>query len=158
MTGILATALAIMLLLCLWAYSRSISAREYERKSQKAWEMELMREKKAVEHSLSGVLDVMRSSMGGIDKRISENIQIADAIQSNAPELFKRCPGVAYWLHANDQFLRSLYDAAPDCLPSERRHLFDEIEKAGRAEVFDRIYASAALRPPQGIVAGVRRL
>ncbi len=150
MTGILATALAIMLLLCLWAYSRSISAREYERKSQKAWEMELMREKKAVEHSLSGVLDVMRSNVGGIGKRISESAQIAEAIQSNAPELFKRCPSLAYWLHANDQFLVSLYANAPDCLDSDQRRLVDEIEKAGRAEVFDRIYASAGLRPPPG--------
>ena len=117
---------------------------EHEASRRKEW----MEEKKEMDRYLSGVLRVLNSNVGGISKRISESAEIAEAIQSQAPDLFTRCDGLAYWLHANDQFLVNLYASAAEGIDRDHRRRVHEMKKSGRAEVFDRIYESAGLPAP----------
>jgi len=109
---------------------------------------EWMDEKKEMDRYLSGVLRVLNSNVGGISKRISESAEIAEAIQSQAPDLFRQCDGLAYWLHANDQFLVSLYAVAAEGIDREHRRRVHEMKKTGREEIFGRSYEGAGLPAP----------
>ncbi|MDD4927626.1 MAG: hypothetical protein PHF58_14125 [Methylotenera sp.] len=145
------TALALMMFLCLllgWACYRLITDREKSKQHEASWRKEWMDEKKEVDRYLSGVLRVLNSNVGGISKRISESAEIAEAIQSQAPDLFKRCDGLAYWLHANDQFLVSLYAVAEEGIDCDHRRRVHEMKTTGEREVFGRIYEGAGLSPP----------
>lgn len=87
---------------------------------------------------LHGVLLVLNDYLGGISQRISYSAKIADAIQTNAPELFKQCDDLAHWLFTNDQFLLKL--AAATGLDRDHQRRLDEMNEAGREDVFTRIY------------------
>lgn len=61
---------------------------------------------------------------------------------------FWQCDGLAYWLHANDQFLVSLYAVAAEGIDREHRRRVHEMKKTGREEIFGRIYEGAGLPAP----------
>ncbi len=151
MMNILITALALMTFLCLllgWACYRLFTDREESMKQEDSRRKEWMDEKKEMDRYLSGVLRVLNSNVGGISKRISESAEIAEAIQSQAPDLFKQCDGLAYWLHANDQFLVSLYSVAAEGIDRDHRRRVHEMKTIGREEIFGRIYEGAGLPAP----------
>jgi len=151
MESVLITALAFMTFLCLllgWACYRLFTDREKSMEHEASRRKEWMDERKEMDRYLSGVLRVLNSNVGGISKRISESAEIAEAIQSTAPDLFKRCNGLAYWLHANDQFLVSLYSVAAEGIDRDHRRRVHEMKKTGREEVFGRIYEGAGLSAP----------
>ncbi len=142
---------ALLTILCSllgMACYRLISNREKLMKQEESRRKELMDEMKEMDRYLSGVLRVLNSSTGGISKRISESAEIAEAIQSQAPDLFKQCPGLAYWLHANDQFLVSLCSVAVEGVDRHHQQRIDEMKNAGREKIFDRIYETAGLPAP----------
>lgn len=152
MVSALITALVLMTLLCLllgWACYRLFTDREESMKHEESRRKEWMDEKKEMDRYLSGVLRVLNSNVGGISKRISESAEIAEAIQSQTPDLFKQCDGLAYWLHANDQFLVSLYAVAAEGIDREHRRRVHEMKKTGRDNVFGRIYEGAGLPAPR---------
>lgn len=152
MVSALITALALMTLLCLllgWACYRLFTDREESMKQEDSRRKEWMDEKKEMDRYLSGVLRVLNSNVGGISKRISESAEIAEAIQLQAPDLFKQCDGLAYWLHANDQFLISLYAVAAEGIDREHRRRVHEMKETGRDNVFGRIYEGAGLPAPR---------
>lgn len=151
MVSALIAALVTMTLLCVllgWACYRFFTDREESMKCEAAWHKEWMDEKKEIDRYLSGVLDVLNFNTGGISKRISESAEIAEAIQSIAPDLFKRCPGLAYWLHANDQFLVNLYAVAAEGIDRDHRLRISRMKAAGREAIFNRIYEGAGLPAP----------
>lgn len=151
MVSALITALALMTILCLllgWACYRLLTDREESMKQVASRRKEWMDEKKEMDRYLSGVLRVLNSNVGGISKRISESAEIAEAIQLQAPDLFKQCDGLAYWLHANDQFLISLYAVAAEGIDREHRRRVHEMKTIGREEIFERIYEGAGLPAP----------
>lgn len=151
MVSALITALVAMTILCLllgWACYRLITDREKSMEHEASRRKEWMDEKEEMDRYLSGVLRVLNSNVGGISKRISESAEIADAIQSQAPDLFKRCDGLAYWLHANDQFLVNLYASAAEGIDRDHRRRVHEMKEADRTAVFDRIYEGAGLPAP----------
>ena len=128
MVSALITALVLMTLLCVllgWACYRLFTDREESLKHEAVRHKEWMDEKKEMDRYLSGVLRVLNSNVGGISKRISESAEIAEAIQSQAPDLFKQCDGLAYWLH--DQFLVSLYSVAADGIDRDHRRRVHEM-------------------------------
>lgn len=151
MMSVLIIGLVLVTILCLllgWTCYRLITDREKSMEHEALRRKEWMEEKKEMDRYLSGVLRVLNSNVGGISKRISESAEIAEAIQSQAPDLFTRCDGLAYWLHANDQFLVSLYASAAEGIDRDHRRRVHEMKETGRAEVFDRIYESAGLPAP----------
>ena len=105
-------------------------------------------EKAEVDRVLAQIVRVLNSHTGGISKRISESAEIAEAIQQDAPDLFKKNAGLAYWLHANDQFFGSLYAAAAEVIDQYHCHRVHEMIESDRADIFDRIYEEAGLPAP----------
>lgn len=53
---------------------------------------------------------IMKSSAGGVGKRLSECREITESILRHSPELFTKEDGLLYWLEATDQFLSELYE------------------------------------------------
>ncbi len=151
MVNALIAALVVTTLLCLllgWACYRLITEREQVREGDKSRRKEWMDEKQEKDRYLSGVLRVLNTNVGGISKRISESAEIAETIQRHSPDLFKRCDGLAYWLHANDQFLVSLYAVAAEGIDRDHRRRVHEMKKTGREEIFGRVYERAGLPVP----------
>lgn len=151
MVSVLIAALVVMTILCLlmgWACFRLFTARESALKWDESRRKEWMEEKKEQDRYLGGVLRVLNANIGGISKRISESAEIANAIQSYCPDLFKQCDGLAYWLHANDQFLVNLYAIAAEGLDRDHRQRIHQMKKDGRGEVFWQIFENAGLTPP----------
>jgi len=116
---------------------------------------EWMEERQEIERSIQneerfieGVVRVLNSNVGGISKRISESAEIAEVIRTQAPDLFKKCDGLAYWLHANDQFLVNLYIASAERIDRDHQERFFSMGADGRGEIFHQIFDSAGLRPP----------
>lgn len=151
MVSALMAALIALTMLCMllgWAcYRLSIDmkkAKLREASRRKEW----LDEKNEVDRYLSGVLRVLKSNVGGIRKRICESAESAEELESKAPDLFRQCDGLANWLHANDQFLVSLYALAAEGIDREHQRRVDAIEKTGRGEVFYRIYEAAGLPSP----------
>ena len=99
-------------------------------------------------HYLTNLLGVLNRTTGGIVKRISENIEVAEAIQTNAPDLFKKCDGLAYWLHAHDQFFGYLYAAAADGINPDQRMRIEEMYETSDGTIYERIYQAAGLPYP----------
>jgi hypothetical protein len=148
MTTFLIAALSVTTLLCLM-FGRVcymlVTAREqswqYEKEQRRQW----MDEREQMRRYLSEVTHVLNANVGGISKRITESVEIADAIYRQSPDLFKSCDGLAYWLHANDQFLNALYNAAAEGIDPDHRRRVHEIRKDGRRGILSRIYESAGL-------------
>lgn len=151
MTTFLITALIVTTLICLmlgWACYRLWTTMEQGQKYNNIRLKEWPDEREEKDRYLSGILRVLNANTGGISKRISESAEIAEAIYSFSPDLFRQCKGLAYWLHANDQFLTSLYAIAAEGIDRDHRQRVHEMKKTGRAEVFGRIYESAGLSVP----------
>lgn len=123
------------------AHERSL---EHEASMRKA----LTDERDRMSRFESDVLRVLNNHTGGISKRMSESLEIAEAIHLHSPELFKRCEGLAYWLHANDQFLAALYAVAAERIDREHRRRINDMRQGWQGDVFRRIYEGAALPPP----------
>ena len=149
--SILMTALGLTILLCLllgWALYRTFTNMELIRKQEADRREEWIEEKKELDRYLTGVLRVLNTNVGGISKRISESAEIAEVLQAHAPDLFKQCEGLAYWLHANDRFLVSLYAVAAEGIDKGHRRRVHEMKKIDRDEVFERIYVEAGMPAP----------
>lgn len=103
----------------------------------------------AAENSkLNSVLQPLSYSAGGLSKRMSESIEIAQTIQQHAPQLFKQHPSLAYTLHANDQFFQQVYESVSNDLGSDARAHIEALRK--EEDIFQRIYADAGIVPPAG--------
>lgn len=151
MTTFLIAALAVTTLLCLllgMAFYRSWTAGNASYKHYESQHKEWMEEREHITRYLHGVTRVLNTHVGGISKRLSESAEIAEAIQRRSPELFKQCDGLAYWLHANDQFLNALYSVAAEAIDKDHRRRIHYMRKEGRGEVFKRIYEGAELPLP----------
>lgn len=151
MTSFLLTALIFTGLLCLalgLLCYRLFTTLESSGARRAAQEREWMQKQKEIDRYLSGILRVLNNNVGGISKRLSESAEIADTIHSNAPGLITQSQGLVYWLHANDQFLLSLYAAAAEGIDRHHQRRVAEMKKCGRQEVFGRIYESAGLPVP----------
>lgn len=94
------------------------------------------------------IAKIMRHYTGGIIKRLRESREVAQSIQTNAPELFKKDSSLLYCLHANDQFLARLYGAAGDCIDGEYGRQFRGEDEDARVAVFFEAYESAGLPVP----------
>ncbi len=145
-------ATTLLALLLIVAIARSDNSHANARKEWLEERREVATHIQDIERYIQGVVRVLNTNVGGISKRISESAEIAEAIQAHAPDLFKQCDGLAYWLHANDQFLVSLYAAAEDRIEHDHRWRLHVMKEEGRDEVFYQIYDSAGLRPP--LIAG----
>ncbi len=154
MNAFLIAALIMMTLLCLllgWACYRLWITMERGRKYNEDRLKEWMDERKEKDRYLSGILRVLNADTGGISKRIDENAEIADAILLYSPDLFKRCDGLAHWLHANNQFLIRLYAMAAEGIDRDHRQRVHEMKKIGRAEIYGRVYERAGLPVPPSV-------
>jgi hypothetical protein len=131
-----------------WILCRFIVRREKDSEYAKIQRQNLLEERERITSNLHDVMRVLNAKAGGISKRIYESTEIAEAIEQNAPELFKQCFGLVHWLHANDQFLKSLYSVTAPELDVDhfRRHHY--MQDYGRDEVFERIYVLAGLPFP----------
>jgi hypothetical protein len=120
----------------------------YNNKSDRAYRDALMEEKQSLQHFVSGIVQILDSSVGGLSKRLSESQEIVETISRLDPELFKRDKGLIYWLHANDQFLVQLAKAAVDGVDRDQQQSVHRQMQADRDDVFCRAYANSGLRPP----------
>lgn len=97
---------------------------------------------------LSEIIRVLNTNEGGISKRLSESIEITEAICQGTPDAFKKEFGLAYWLHANDQFLVKLASVSNDLLD---QLVSDGIERnlaKDRDNLFAQAYAAAGVQDP----------
>ncbi|MYM92487.1 hypothetical protein [Duganella vulcania] len=94
------------------------------------------------------VVRVVNSSVGGIGKRLSESVEIATAIHTQAPQIFSQCEGLARWLRANDQFLVELYSAISYAVDPDVRERFEGEVKGGREVIFEHVYDATKRVPP----------
>jgi hypothetical protein len=69
-------------------------------------------EVEVLQHQRRKVMEIIKQSAGGVDKRISEHHEIVDAITERQPGLFEEEPGLKHWLSANSQFFHALKSAA----------------------------------------------
>lgn len=103
---IAALALTVCILLWLLRLERCSSA------CLKTYLGYISKEKQEQEKHWRQVYDVIQTCAGGINKRISEHVEITDAIQAQAPELLQTNAGLTHWLSANIQFFQKLRDVA----------------------------------------------
>lgn len=141
-------AMAIVCLLLGWICYHLIMSREATRETHARRLEELINQNKEKDRYLTDVLRVLNSKVGGISMRINDSLEIAETIYLHVPDLFKRCKGLAYWLHANDQFLVNLYATAADGVDKDHRRRIHELRESNRSAVFDRIYEGAGLPAP----------
>lgn len=102
----------------------------------------------AQKNALARIREAVESTAGGIGKRVWENIEITESINSLSPELFKQCPSLIYDLHATDQFLNSLCDAMANGLHPTQKELVER-QKTERAALFIYLYDKFDLAQPQ---------
>lgn len=102
----------------------------------------------AQQNVLTRIREAVESTAGGIGKRVWENIEIAESINSLSPELFKQCPSLIYDLHATDQFLNALCDAMANGLHPTQRELVER-QRTERAALFINLYDAFDLARPQ---------
>lgn len=105
-------------------------------------------EREELARRLGAVARVLNCSVGGIGKRLSENVETAETVQRHAAQLFTQSKGLVYRLHANEQFLVDLYWAANYALDAEQSEATAAHFKAGRSQIFGVIYDAAQLVPP----------
>ena len=87
-------------------------------------------------------------SKGGLKKRITDNLNIANAIHKWAPDTYKNEKALIYELDANQRFFENLYDASATL---EQDWLSEDIlsMKNGMARlVFSRVYRQIGMPPP----------
>lgn len=61
--------------------------------------------------SLELVKKILGQHQGGIYKRIDENRELLELLQSEAPELLAKQPWIVGWLQSQDEFLSDLESA-----------------------------------------------
>jgi len=147
MTYVLLTSATLCLLLG-WICCRLWRTNQRNQAYYEARLKELTEESTRRGHYLTSILGVLNRTTGGICKRISENIEVAEAIQTNAPDLFKKCDGLAYWLHAHDQFFGYLYATVADGIDPDHRMRIEEMYETGHGTIYERIYQAAGLPYP----------
>ncbi len=103
---------------------------------------------RAQQNALTHIREAIESTAGGIGKRVWENIEIAESINSRSPELFQQCPSLVYDLHATDQFLNALCDAMANGLHPTQKELVER-QKTERAALFFHLYDKFDLAQPQ---------
>lgn len=110
---------------------------------------EAAREHKAMTDYIRNVTAVIDRYAGGIDKRISESVEIMDAIHDHAPELPAQCGGLVYWLNATNGFLRELKFVAQDRLEFTRSpYGRNPVEQdKGSLETIERLFKLAGSPP-----------
>lgn len=148
---ILMAALAVMTLLCLLLGRLCYRLDQRLKSSDDITRIrmrELEHENNELRRFSSGVGRVLNASVGGISKRLSESTEIVETLDRLAPELFKKDDGLIYWLHANDQFLVQLAEAATEGIDRSHGTSIHQQKKRGRDSVFLRVYENAGLRPP----------
>lgn len=131
-----------------WFCFRLLQAQKSEKEFQLERRAKLADEMEVTKRYLSSIFCVLNSHVGGITKRLSESSLIAEAIYTNAPELFTKCGGLAYWLHANDQFLAELYAVSAVGIGIDHRRDICDQEMTGREKIFMQIYEMAGLLAP----------
>ena len=58
-----------------------------------------------VKKQLTAIQEVVRRNGRGIHKRIDENRDLMELLQTKAPALLRECPWVEGWIHSQDDFL-----------------------------------------------------
>lgn len=143
-TILLCTALTVISFL-LGKLIGGIRCAKLERTHLETPNMEVLRRLDEAERYAASFVDIMNQGVGGIGKRLAESLEIAEELQSRDPALFKEIEGLAYWLHANDQFLEQLYTASSPWLHSEQRRRAEGLKVINRQAVFTNIYVEAGL-------------
>lgn len=84
------------------------------------------------------ICDVLNTgAAGGLEKRVSENVEVASILLSHYPEIIKAHPTIGWTLCANDEFMQELFyaecdDGHPARLQDYRRPVFVHIEHLAR--------------------------
>ena len=108
---------------------------------------EIMKAEHDSRHRLYEINKVLLSK-GGLKKRITDNLNIANAIHKWAPDTYKNEKALIYELDANQRFFENLYDASATL---EQDWLSEDIlsMKNGMARlVFSRVYRQIGMPPP----------
>ena len=92
-------------------------------------------------------------SKGGLRKRISENLHIANSIHKLAPDIYKQDKSLIYELDANQQFLESLYDASSKLHHDWFSEDFLNMKHDVARLVFNRVYRDTGMPRPPGSIA-----
>lgn len=77
---------------------------------------------------LKEIVKVLDETVGGVTKRLTENIEICEKLLEYAPAVFNKYPAIAYWLQAHDEFFDAVcrvrggeaVDRLPNLLLSKR--------------------------------------
>lgn len=143
--NLLLVPLLFMSALFAYAYWRLAESTARSRKINAALREEWQAERSLLLQQLGDLHEVLNKSVGGLSYRVKESVQIAQALQSKAPHVFKECWGLAHWLHASDQFFHALADAAGTSLNEDQLRRLENHRQPGDGDIFQDIYASAGL-------------
>ena len=105
------TILAVVLALAVCLLVYLVRREQYATKSAKAYIEYLSAENEGQKQLLAAVHGVIETCAGGLDKRISEHVEIEQAITTKAPSLLETEPGLKHWLNASGQFYKALREA-----------------------------------------------
>ena len=92
-------------------------------------------------------------SRGGLKKRISENLNIANSIHKLAPDIFKQDRSLIYELDANQQFLECLFEASSKLHHEWFSDDFLSIKHDVARLVFSRVYRETGMPRPSDSIA-----
>lgn len=140
--------LALVCAILAMAYFRLLKKVDAQRETYKERIRLITDEYEAMGGTLSGIAEVVNTSVGGLSKRLSESVEIAETLFRIDPSIFEQDRGLMYWLHANDQFLEQLAEACTEITDPLQRHFIDRATANGRTGIFFRIYEAADVPPP----------
>lgn len=139
------TITSLLAMLFGWLYYRQMTRAALQHRVSEARLAELAGELNAKKAYLSELLNVLYGSAGAIDKRLNESAEIASALQSHGPEVLRKCSGLAFWLHANDQFLLALAKVAGENVMREDQPHRQTMLTKNREGIFRPLYDAAGL-------------
>lgn len=141
---------AVLLAMATFALYRSYQRRESERSSHREYCDQLAQE---ISHHTVRTNAIRKAleATGGIGKRIAECREIAETLQQHAPAVFKKEPGLIYWIEATDQFLVELHAAAG----SDPEH--ERVAKSRSGAIYHQVHAETGLPLPPGELAYLSR-
>jgi len=142
--------LAALLAIAIFALYRSHQRRESEHSTHREYCDQLAQEINHHKARTSAILEALKTT-GGIGKRIAECREIAETLQLHAPAVFKKEPGLIYWIEATDQFLVDLHAAAGND-PEQGR-----VAKSRSGAIYHQVHAETGLPLPPGELVHLSR-
>lgn len=78
---------------------------------------------------LDNIIDIIKKSEGGIEKRLDENRELLETIISKTPKLLKDNPWIVNWIKSNEEYLLKITGAANIELDVRRIRPFPKIPR-----------------------------